>query len=164
MLAPLWQFWYKFLSFFISILSLGNHSSFTGRTTYWTVCCPLCCVTQSSLTLCDPVDGSPPDFSVHGDSPGRNTGVGCHGLLQEISPIQGSNPGLLHFKRILYYLSHQRSPRILQWVAYPFSRGSSGPCNQNGVYCFALSEVAQLCPVCNPMDCSLPDLSIRGIF
>ena len=111
------------------------------------------------------MDCSPPDFSVHGDSPGRNTGVGCHDLLQGISPIQGSKPGLLHCRRILYYLSQQRSPRILQWVAYPFSTGSSGPCNQNGVSCIALSEVAQLCPtLCNPMDCSLPGSSVHGIF
>ena len=39
---------------------------------------------QSSLTLCDPMDSSPPGSSVHGDSPGKNTGVGCHFLLQGI--------------------------------------------------------------------------------
>ena len=133
MLIPLWQFWYKFLSYFIFVLSLGNHPSFSGRTRYWTVCCGVCLVTQSCLTLCDPMDCSPPDFSVHEDSPGRNTGVGCHGLLQGIFPIQGSNPGLLHWGLMLYHLSHQGSPRILEWEAYPFSRGSSGPCNQNGV-------------------------------
>ena len=38
----------------------------------------LCLVSQSCLTLCDPMDCSPPDFSVHGDSPGKNTGVGCY--------------------------------------------------------------------------------------
>ena len=37
---------------------------------------------QSCLTHCDPVDCSPPGSSVHGDSPGKNTGVGCHALLQ----------------------------------------------------------------------------------
>ena len=42
----------------------------------------LCLVTQSCLTLCNPMDCSPPGFSVHGDSPGKNTGVGCHALLQ----------------------------------------------------------------------------------
>jgi len=47
--------------------------------------------------------------SVHGDSPGKNTGVGCHALLQGIFPIQGSNPGLPHCRQILYYLSHQGS-------------------------------------------------------
>ena len=46
-------------------------------------------------------------------------------LLQRIFSTQGSNPGLPHCKRILYQQSHQESPRILEWVAYPFSRGSS---------------------------------------
>ena len=40
-------------------------------------------------------------------------------------PTQGSNPGLPHCRRILYQLSHKRSLRILEWVAYPFSTGSS---------------------------------------
>ena len=44
------------------------------------------------------------------DSPGKNTGVGSHSLLQEIFPTQGSNPGLRHCKQILYFLSHQGSP------------------------------------------------------
>ena len=42
------------------------------------------------------MDCSPPGFPVHGDSPGQNTGVGCHSLLQGIFPTQGLNPGLLH--------------------------------------------------------------------
>ena len=41
---------------------------------------------QSCLTLGDPIDCSPPGFSVHGDSPGKSTGVGCHALLQGSSP------------------------------------------------------------------------------
>ena len=47
--------------------------------------------------------------------------------LQGIFPTQDSNPGLLHYRWIFYHLSHQGSPRILEWVAYPFSRGSSQP-------------------------------------
>ena len=43
----------------------------------------------------------------HRDSPGKNTAVGCHALLQGIFPTQGSNSGLLHCRQILYYLSHQ---------------------------------------------------------
>ena len=43
------------------------------------------------------------------DSPGKNTGVGCHALLQGIFPTQGSNLGLPHGRQILYYLSHQGS-------------------------------------------------------
>ena len=59
-------------------------------------------VTQSRLTLCDPIDCSPPGSSVHGDSPDKDTGVGCHSLLQ------GSNPGLSHYRQIIYCLSHHR--------------------------------------------------------
>ena len=62
----------------------------------------LCLVAQSCLTLCNPTDCSPPGSSAHGDSPGRNTGVGCHALLQGIFPTQGSNLHLLHGRRILY--------------------------------------------------------------
>ena len=54
---------------------------------------------------CDPMDCSPPGFSVHGISPGKNTGVGCHFLLQGIFPIQESNPCLLHCRQILHRLS-----------------------------------------------------------
>ena len=42
-------------------------------------------------------------------------------------PVLTINPGLPHCRRILYQLSHKGSPRILEWVAYPFSRGSSQP-------------------------------------
>ena len=59
------------------------------------------------------------------NSSGQNTGVGSVSLLQGIFPTQGSNPGLLHCRWILYQLSHKGSPRILEWVAHPFSSGSS---------------------------------------
>ena len=128
----------------------------------------LCLVTQSCPTLCNPMDWSPPGSSVHGDSPGENTGMGCHALPQGTFPTegsnpglcdlmdcslpgssvhedspgkstgvdchallqgsfstQGSNPGLPHCRWILYHLSHQGNSRILEWVAYPFSSGSS---------------------------------------
>ena len=54
----------------------------------------LCLVIQSCPTLCDPMDSSPPGFSVHGDSLGKNTGVAYHALLQGISPTQGLKLGL----------------------------------------------------------------------
>ena len=88
----------------------------------------VCLVIQSCSTLWDPIDCSPPGSSVHGDSSGKKTGVGCHALLKGIFPTQGSNPGLPHCKGILYYLSHEGSPRILEWVAYPVSSGSSQMC------------------------------------
>ena len=50
---------------------------------------------QSCPTLCDLMDCSPPRSSVHGDSPGKNTGVGCHSLLQGIFPTQGLIQSLL---------------------------------------------------------------------
>ena len=93
----------------------------------------LCLVVQSCPTLQDPMDYSPPGSSVHGDSPGKNIGVGCHAILQGIFSTQGLNPGLQH----LYQLSHKGSPRILEWVAFPFSRGSSQPRNQTRVSCIA---------------------------
>ena len=63
----------------------------------------------------------------------QNTGVGGHSLLQGNIWTQGSNTGLPHCRWILYQLSHKGSPRILEWVVYPFSRGSSQPRNQTGV-------------------------------
>ena len=60
-----------------------------------------------------------PGSSVHGNSPGQNTGVGSCSLLQGIFPIQGSNPRLPHCGWILYHLSHKGSPRILEWVSIP---------------------------------------------
>ena len=71
--------------------------------------------------------------------PGKpiNIGLSCHALLQGIFPTQGSNPGLPHYRQILYSLSHQGSPRILEWVAYPFSRRFSQPRNWTRVSCIA---------------------------
>ena len=70
------------------------------------------------------------------NSPGQNTGVDSLSLLQWIFPTQGLNPGLLHCRQILYQLSHKGSPRILEWLAYPFSSGSS-PRNRTGISCIA---------------------------
>ena len=71
------------------------------------------------------------------NSLGQNTEVGSLSILQGIWPTQGSNPGLPHCRQILYQLSHKGSPSILEWVAYPFSRGSSWPRNWTGVSCIA---------------------------
>ena len=60
------------------------------------------------LTLCDPMDCSLTRFLRPWDFPGKNTGVGCHFLLQEIYPTQVLNPGLPHCRQMLFYrLSHQ---------------------------------------------------------
>ena len=71
------------------------------------------------------------------NSPGQNTGVGSRSLLQGIFPTQGSNPGLLHCRLILYQLSDKGSPRILEWAAYSFSSRSSQPRNWTRVSCIA---------------------------
>ena len=85
---------------------------------------------QSCLTLHDHMDCSQPGSSVHGDSLGKNTGVDCHFLLQGIFLTQGSNPGLLHCRKIPYPLSYQnivpnekiKSPiRILSLIVCLFS-------------------------------------------
>ena len=55
----------------------------------------------------------------------QNPGVDSLSLLQGIFPTQGPNLGLLNCRWILYQLSHKGSPRILEWVANPFFRGSS---------------------------------------
>ena len=64
-------------------------------------------------TLCDPVDCSLPGSSVRGNSPGKDTGVGCYFLLQGIFPTPGSNSGLLYFRWTLYHLNHQGSPKLM---------------------------------------------------
>ena len=141
----------------------------------------LCLVTQLCSTLCNPIDYSLPGSSVHGYSPGKNTGVDCHILFQGVFPTQWSNPGFPHCRQMLYHWGRKWQPtpvfllenlrdrgawwaavcgvtqcrarlkqlssssssftiwatreaqRILEWVAYPFSRGSSWLRNWNGV-------------------------------
>ena len=83
-------------------------------------------------------------------------GVGSCSLRQGIFPTQGSNPGLPHCRQILYQLSHKGSPRILEWVGYPFSSGSSWPRNWTKVSCtaggffsnWAIREAWYKCSVC----------------
>ena len=87
-------------------------------------------VTQLCPTLCNPMGLYSP-----WNSPGQNTRVDSYSLLQGIFPIQGSNSGLLHCRWILYQLSHKGSPRVLEWVAYPFSSRSSRPRNQTKICC-----------------------------
>ena len=88
-----------------------------------------------SCESCSVVSDSLPPHGLFSpwNSPGQNTGVGSHYLLQGIFPTQGSNPGLPHCRQILYCLSQPGSPRILEWVAYPFSSRSSQPRNQMGL-------------------------------
>ena len=76
------------------VVKMGEGGQEVQTSSYMIRPCVLCL--GSCLTLCDLMDYSPPGSSVHGDSPGKNTEVGCHALLQGIFPIQGSNWHLLH--------------------------------------------------------------------
>ena len=111
----------------------------------WALCCALLClVTRLCPNLCSPMDCSPPGSSVHGDFPGKNTGVGCHAFLQGIFPTQGLNPGLLHRRWMLYHLNHQGSP--------------SGPAA-------AAAKTLQSCPTLyDPIDGSPPGSLVPGIL
>ena len=109
----------------------------------------------------------------------QDAGVGCHALLQGIFPTQGSNPGLPHCRWILYRLNQEGSPRILEWVAYPFSRGTSQPRYRNRVSWIAgrilhqlsyqrrpvnlFSSVQSLSRVrlCDSVDCSTPGFPVH---
>ena len=107
------------------------------------------CVHAKSLqlcpTLCDPMDCSPARFLCPRDSPGRNTGVGCHALLQGFFPTQGSN---------LHLLS------LLHWQVGSLPLGP--PEKPHILY---VSEVAQSClTLCDPIDCSPPGSSVHGTF
>ena len=91
--------------------------------------------------------------------PGQNTRVGSLSLLQGIFPNQGLDPGIPHCRQILYHLSHQGSPRILEWVAYPFSSGTSWPRNRirvtwmaGGFFTsWAISEALESFGVCSKL-------------
>ena len=82
---------------------------------YFTVTLPQLCISvQFSCSVMSdslqPHRLQPTRFLHPWDFPGKNTGVGCHFLLQEIFLTQGLNPGLPHCRQTLYHLSHQGSP------------------------------------------------------
>ena len=89
-------------------------------------------VAQSCPTLCDPMD-----YIVHGILQARILKWVAFAFSKGIFPTQGSNTGLPPCRCILYYLNHKGSPGILEWVAYPFSSGSSWPRNRTRVSCIA---------------------------
>ena len=84
---------------------------------------------QLCLTLCDPMDYSPPGSSVHGDSPGKNTGVVCRAFLQGIFLTQRSNPCLLHWQAGSLPQHHLGSHRRRDWNQF-LSKLSGLPSSQ----------------------------------
>ena len=95
-------------------LVIDEGKDFEARKYNWGFITSLVKVAQSCLTL-----GNTMFYTVHGILQARILEVGSLSLLG-IFPTQGSNPGLPHCRRILYQLSYKESPRILEWVAYPF--------------------------------------------
>ena len=77
------------------------------------------------------------DYTVHGILQARILEWIAIPFSRGIFPTPGSNPGFPYCRQILYQLSHQESPRMLKWVAYPLSSGSSWPRNLTGVSCIA---------------------------
>ena len=144
--------------------------------------CTCVCVQslQSCQTLCNPMDCIPPGSSLHGDSPGKNTGVGCHALLQGIFLTQGSNLSflcLLHWQAATAAKSLQSCPtlcnprdgsppgspvpgilqvRTLEWVAIFFSNAWK--------WKVKVKSLSRVLALGDPMDCSLSGSSIHGIF
>ena len=99
---------------------------------------------QSCLTLCDPMDCSLPGSSVHGDSLGKNIGVGCHAPLQGIVSTQGLNPHLLC---------------LLHWQVASLPLAPPG---KPHIYTYQFSSVAQSCPtLCDPVNRSTPGLPVH---
>ena len=90
---------------------------------------PLCLGGAVLCLVIYSMDGNLPGSSVPGDSPGRNTSVGCHALFQGIFPTQRSNPGLPNCRWILYCLSPREAQEYFCGLnLYPFrcvSRSSS---------------------------------------
>ena len=101
---------------------------------------------QLRLILCNPMDCSPPGTSVLWASPGKNTGVGCHALLQGTCPTQGSNPCLLCL------LHWQVSSLPLAPPEKPIKTSQFSQ----------FSSVTQSCPtLCDPMNRSTPGLPVH---
>ena len=99
-----WYEWHRtFVLHWYRVMTTPNSLEYIHIYTYYIYAVLL--VAQSCPALCNPIHCSPAWSSLHGDSLGKNTGVGCH-ALQQIS-TQGSNPDLLHGRWILYHLSHQ---------------------------------------------------------
>ena len=113
-----WKSWTLFIiAFLLSLLCINWLIAHHGCRPWTAVFCAVLYYMLNHSVMsdsCNPIDCSPPGFSVHGDSPGKNAGGGCSFLLQGIFPTQGLNPGLPHCRRILYCLSHQWSP-IFCW-------------------------------------------------
>ena len=118
-----------------------------------------CCVAvKSCLTLCDPTDCSLPRLLCAWDSPGKNTGVGCHSLLQGIFLTLGWKPRLLRWQADSLPSEPPGKPDPIKKIP------SQAPCvtTVTVFIMFSLLKVAQPFPtLCDPMDCRLPASSVH---
>ena len=94
--------------------------------------------------LCNLRDYNRPVFLCPWSSSGKNTGVGCHALFQEIFPTQGSNLGLLHCRQILYLLSQQGAN-------FKCSSSKHKTCPGASALQFLLVLLAKCCPISHPL-------------
>ena len=99
-------------------LELENSLCYSGGPCWLSVLYVKVLVAHLCLTLCDPMNCSPPGSSVHGISQAR--------ILEWVAicffgglPTQGSNPNFLHYRQILYHLSHQGSSKDFIFLKYP---------------------------------------------
>ena len=100
------------------------------------------CVHCSVMSDCLwPMDCSPLGSSVHGDSPGKNIGMGCYSLLQGIFATQGSNLGLPHCRQILYHLSQQGSPSGIVAIRLSKPLNVDGLCVERKQECWVLQSL-----------------------
>ena len=113
--------WSKYWSLSLSLSPSNESSGLISFTIDWFDLLVLCLIAQSVRLFATPMDCSPPSSSVYGGFSRQEywSGLPCP------SPGDLPNPGLLNCRQILCHLSHQGSPRTLEWVAYPFSGGSS---------------------------------------
>ena len=88
------------LQYYSSKASILLHSAFfIVQPSHPYMCCVL---TLSCLTLCYPMNCSPPGSSVHGNSPGKNIGLGCHASFRGSPQLRDRTPGLPHCRQILH--------------------------------------------------------------
>ena len=120
-------------------------------------------VAQLYLTFCNPLDYSLLDSSVHGIPQERILEWVAISFSRGIFPTQGSNPGLLHCRQILYHQSHQGSPNSINWLK--MVKTPVGWTVKSLIKLLSwnqFSSVAQSCPIlCDPMNCSTPGLPVH---
>ena len=116
------------------------------------ICAVLCLVTQSCPTLATPWTVARQAPLSMGEFSRQEYWIGLSCPPPGDLPNPGIEPRSLHCKQILYHLSHQGSPRILEWVAYPFSMGSSWP----GI------ELGSLALQADSLPAELPGKPIQG--